>query len=338
MRAHRHGRAAWGRRLVSAALALLAALACLSCGGKDGPKERVVDLGGGVKMTLVLIPAGTFTMGSTEEDLKAVRQKWPEVKEEWIALEKPAHKVTISRAFWMGKYEVTVGQFRRFVEATGFKTFAGKVSGSIWATGATEGGENIAAPYPWRKLDFKQTDEHPVVCVDWNDARAFADWLNATDKAKPAGANYRLPTEAEWEYACRGSTTTWYQWGDDPNYGEGWCNAADATPKEEFPDVPVFNRNDGFLYTAPVGSFKVNAFGLYDMHGNALEWCQDWGGPYSELDQSDPTGPASGERLVLRGGSWRYLPINLRCACRIMRHPADGYDVTGFRLVLAPGP
>ena len=124
MRALRGRRAAWGRRLASAALALLAALAGGSEAGEEAPKERVVDLGGGVKMSLVLIPAGTFTMGSTEAEIKAVLAKWPDANAERFADEKPAHKVTISKAFWMGKHEVTVGQFRRFEEATGYKTDA----------------------------------------------------------------------------------------------------------------------------------------------------------------------------------------------------------------------
>ena len=317
---------------------LVAALGGWSGAGEQAPKERVVDLGGGVKMTLVLIPAGTFTMGSTEAEIKAVLAKWPEAKEEWFKDEKPAHKVTISKAFWMGKHEVTVGQFRRFVEAAGYKTDAEKGTLFKGAVVATEGKVKIAEDASWRNPYFKQTDEHPVVCVSWNDARAFVDWLNATDKARPAGTTYRLPTEAEWEYACRARTTTWYHWGDDPDQGNGWCNAADLTAKKEFPKATVFNWDDGFLYTAPVGSFKANAFGLHDLHGNVGEWCQDWYGDYKEGDQTDPPGPATGEDRVLRGGSWYGYPGLLRSANRLRNHPGGrGYDL-GFRLVLAPGP
>jgi len=208
MRALGHGRLAWGRRLVPAALALVAALAGPSPAGEQAPKERVVDLGGGAKMTLVLIPAGTFTMGSTEEQLKAVRQKWPEVKEEWVAGEKPAHKVTISKASWMGKHEATVGQFRRFVEATGYKTDAEKGTRFQGAVVAVEGQVRLARDAGWRNPYFRQSDEHPVVCVSWNDTRAFVDWLNPADKGRPAGSSYRLPTEAEREYACRAGTST----------------------------------------------------------------------------------------------------------------------------------
>jgi formylglycine-generating enzyme required for sulfatase activity len=333
-----HGRAAWGRRLVAAAGALLAALAGSSRAGEEAPKERMLDLGGGVKMSLVLIPAGAFTMGSTEAEIKAVLAKWPDAKEEWFADEKPAHKVTLSKAFWMGKHEVTVGQFRKFVEATGYKTDAEKGTTFKGSVVATEGEIRLAEDASWKNPYFKQTDEHPVVCVSWNDARAFVDWLNATDKASPAGSIYRLPTEAEWEYACRAGTTTWYQWGDDPDKGKGWCNAADLTAMKTFPGWTVFNWDDGFLYTAPVGSFKANAFGLHDMHGNAWEWCQDFYEPYKEGDQTDPEGPASGEARVLRGGSWYLNPRLLRAAARNRLLPDLRNDSNGFRLVLAPWP
>jgi len=325
-----------GPRCVLAALALLAAFAGYS--GEKAPEERAVDLGGGVKMAFVLIPAGTFTMGSTEAELKAMLAKWPQAQPEWVNDEMPAHKVTLSNPFWMGKHEVTVGQFRRFVDATGYKSDAEKGTGFKGAFVATEGKEKTADDASWRNPYFKQADDHPVVCVSWNDARAFVDWLNATDKARPAGASYRLPTEAEWEYACRGGTTTSYQWGDDPDKGKGWCNAADLTAKKTFNEWTVSNWDDGFLCTAPVGSFKPNAFGLYDMHGNAWEWCQDWYGGYKEGDQKDPTGPESGEFRVVRGGSWYFNAGFLRSAFRLRLLPEGRYFGSGFRLALAPGP
>ncbi len=326
-----------------AALALMGALAGWCAAGEQAPKERVVELGGGVKMTLVFIPAGSFTMGCTEAAIKALLAKWPEAKEESFAGEKPAPKVTISKAFWMGKHEVMVGQFRRFVDGTGYKTDAEK--------GTPDGfipklKGKVAEDHNWRKPHpaFSQTDEHPVIMLSWNDAVAFADWLNATDGGKPAGSSYRLPTEAEWEYACRAGTTTWYQWGDDPDRGKGWCNASDMTAKKTWPfpwlGKSVFNWEDGFVFTAPVGSFKANAFGLHDMHGNVREWCQDWYGPYKEGDQTDPAGPDSGRHRVLRGGGWTMAPWHL---CPEDSHdrngggPAFRGTAQGFRVALSAG-
>ncbi len=340
MRALGHGQAAWGRRLVSAAFALLAALAGPSLAGEQVPKERVVDLGGGVKMTLVLIPAGAFTMGSTDAQLQAVAGKWPAAKANWLWDEKPAHKVTISRAFWMGKHEVTVGQFRKFVDATGYKTDAEKGTKLKGAIVATEGTVKLPEDATWRNPYFRQTDDCPVVCVSWDDACAFAVWLNTNDKDKPAGHRYRLPAEAEWEYACRAGTSTWFQWGDDPDKGKGWCNAADLAAQKTFPNWDVVNWDDGFVYTAPVGSFKANAFGLQDMHGNVWEWCEDGYEHYEKGEQADPRRAEPGGTRVVRGGAWCYSPRLLRSAARHrdlpeLRGRSNGL---GFRLVLAPGP
>jgi formylglycine-generating enzyme required for sulfatase activity len=334
MRALGHGRAAWGRRLGSAALALLATLAGLAVPGEELPKERVVDLGGGVKMSLVLIPPDTFTMGSTEADIKAILAKWPDTKEEWFAQEKPAHKVTLSKAFWMGKHEVTVGQFRRFVEAKGYKTDAEK--GTRYKGAWVYPGQPLEEDASWRKPYFNQTYDHPVVCVSWNDARAFVDWLNATDKAKPAGATYRLPTEAEWEYAARGPKSLKFPWGDQ--WDAARANFAGKGTGFLWDDKEV---DDGHLRTAPVGSFSPKGdspFGLADMAGNVSEWCEDLYGAYAGEEQKDPTGPASGEARVVRGGSGGSRPRDCRSADRHGSHPERRENELGFRLVLVPGP
>ena len=300
--------------------------------------EQDFQVGKGVKIRMVLIPAGTFTMGSTEASIKALAATPPD--------EKPAHKVTISKAFWMGKHEVTVGQFRRFVEAKGYQTDAekGRRSKRRLVKGAyVDVKGNLVMrrteDASWRNPYFKQTDEHPVVCVSWGDARAFADWLNVADEARPAGASYRLPTEAEWEYACRAGTATLYQWGDDLNRGEGWCNGLGPATRKTFRRFSGLKWDDGFVYTAPVGSLRANAFGLHDMHGNVWEWCQDWKGAYSEGHQSDAAGPATGRVRVIRGGSWHTPLCDLRSAAWGGNHPsALIWSTHGFRLVLAPGP
>ncbi len=215
----------------------------------------------------------------------------------------------ITRPFYLGTYHVTRGQFRQFVADTGYKTDAEigykgrKPGGTGWDPDKKE--FDSGEKYSWRNAGFEQTDEHPVVNVSWGDAVAFCTWLS-----KKESKAYRLPTEAEWEYACRAGTTTRYYSGDDPETLAKVGNVADATLKEK---VPIWNdiikASDGYAFTAPVGKFKPNAFGLYDMHGNAWQWCADWyGGKYYLLSvpspANDPTGPDSGDGRVLRGGSW----------------------------------
>ena len=155
--------------------------------------------------------------------------------------------------------------------------------------------------YTWREAGFEQTDHHPVVNVSWNDAVAFAEWLG-----KKEGKTYRLPTEAEWEYACRAGTTTRYFCGDDPEGLAEVGNIADATAREKYPDWNAIAARDGFVYTAPVGRYRPNAWGLHDMHGNVWEWCWDWYGKdfYKASRVDDPAGPLEAADRVIRGGGW----------------------------------
>ena len=169
-----------------------------------------------------------------------------------------------------------------------------------------------------------------MVNVSWNDAVAFCKWLSRKE-----GKTYRLPTEAEWEYACRAGTTTRYYSGDDPETLAKVGNVADATAKAKFPDWKyTIKANDGYVFTAPVGKFKPNAFGLYDMHGNAWQWCADWYGAdyYATSPADDPTGPDSGDVRVLRGGSWFDGPSVTRSAIRLGVIPGYGGSSTGFRV------
>ena len=173
---------------------------------------------------------------------------------------------------------------------------------------------------------------HPVVNVSWNDAAAFCVWLS-----KKEGKKYRLPTEAEWEYACRAGTTTRYSFGNDPEGLVKYANSWDAGVIEKWPAAS--NRlkgNDGYIFTAPVGSFLPNPFGLYDMHGNVNQWCADWFGKdyYSVSGVDDPQGPATGTQHVLRGGSFVYHAAACRCAARGHLDTADITCELGFRIVL----
>jgi formylglycine-generating enzyme required for sulfatase activity len=264
---------------------LVAAALSLAPADAAPDKELVNSLG----MKLVRIEPGEFLMGQGDEP--------PHSRKDWEARdgdEAPAHKVRITRAFHLGACEVTNAQFEQFDPA--HKKLRGRAGAS-------------------------KDDDDPVVFVEWEQARAFCDWLS-----KKEGKPYRLPTEAEWEYACRAGTTTTFHTGDALTVEQanlGW--SADGKEKTA---------------TVPVGRYKPNAWGLYDMHGNAAEWCQDWYGPYDAGDQSDPVGRADGYARVVRGGSY-LIPMGrkdssryCRCSNRSGRLPEDADRATGFRVVL----
>jgi formylglycine-generating enzyme required for sulfatase activity len=307
---------------------------------KEPPKKLAVDLGGGVKLEMVLIPAGEFKMGSGEsaKDTSAFFNKtYGEdfLNADFFKDEHPQHRVRITKPFYLGTYHVTRGQFRQFVADTAYKTDAekGERPGAFgWDPEKKAFGFN--EKYSWRNAGFEQTDEHPVVNVSWNDAVAFCKWLS-----KKEGKTYRLPTEAEWEYACRAGTTTRYYSGDDPETLAKVGNVADARAKAKFPDWKyTIKANDGYVFTAPVGKFKPNAFRLYDMHGNAWQWCADWYGAeyYAASPADDPTGPDSGDDRVLRGGSWVDWPNFTRSARRIGDNLGNWDLNTGFRVARTP--
>jgi formylglycine-generating enzyme required for sulfatase activity len=329
------------RKVGTVALVVLAALGGLSLAAAQeakqagGEKQIAVDLGGGVKLKMVLIPAGEFKMGSGEpaEDTAAFFNKtYCEgcLKAELFKDEHPRHRVRITRPFYLGTCHVTRGQFRQFVADTGYKTDAEKGNNPGARGWDPDKGEfRFGEKYSWGNAGFEQTDEHPVVNVSWNDAVAFCKWLSRKE-----GKTYRLPTEAEWEYACRAGTTTRYYSGDDPETLAVVGNVADATLKAKLPWTGTIKASDGYVFTSPVGSFKPNACGLYDMHGNAWQWCADWYGAeyYAASPANDPAGPGSGRYRVLRGGSWSYGPEFIRSAARIRSAPNHRVYFTGFRV------
>lgn len=251
------------------------------------------------------IPAGTFTMGSPDHEVSRG-------KDEIL------HQVKLS-AFKMSKTEITVAQFKAFVDATGYLTDADKgtafVGSFIWSGTKFE----LKAGVNW-KCDVGGNPRpdaeynHPVLHVSWNDAVAFAEWMAC-----------RLPTEAEWEYACRAGTNTPFNTGDN-------LITAQANYNGNFP----YNNQAKGEYrakTLPVGSFEPNAFGLYDMHGNVWEWCSDWYGDYSTEDQNDPKGPARGSYRVDRGGSWNGNAQYCRSAYRFSSDLVNRDGGIGFRVV-----
>jgi sulfatase modifying factor 1 len=249
--------------------------------------------------------------------------------------EHPQHRARITKPFYLDTYHVTRGQFRQFVEDSGYKTDAekGDIPGAFgWD--AEKKTFYFNNDYSWRNAGFQQTDEHPVVNVSWNDAVAFCEWLSRKE-----GKTYRLPTEAQWEYACRAGTTTRYYSGDDPETLAKVGNVADAVFKAKVPDWKyTIKASDGYVFTSPVGSFKPNAFGLYDMHGNAWQWCSDWYGEeyYAASPTDDPNGPDTGDGRVLRGGSWGDGPGGARSAGRVRPAPDDRFDYAGFRVSRTP--
>ena len=295
-----------------------------------------VEITNSIGMKLVLIPAGEFMMGSAEsaEEVARAFRDYGAPRASVFEDEHPRHRVRITEPFYLGVYEVTVGQFRQFVEETGYRTDAEKgtlFKGAVGIDPKT-GKVGISAEYSWRNAGFEQTDEHPVVNVSWNDAVAFCEWLS--DKE---GREYRLPTEAEWEYACRAGTTTRYYHGDDPEDLATVGNVRDATLRARFPDFDwTIKAEDGYVFTAPVGNFKPNAYGLYDMHGNVAQWCSDWYGHdyYKNSPVDDPQGPASGSYRVARGGCWYDIAALCRSACRDSDGPGNGGVHLGFRVAL----
>jgi formylglycine-generating enzyme required for sulfatase activity len=268
------------------------------------PVEQTNSIG----MTLVLIPPGEFDMGSPESEADRSSSE-------------TLHRVRITKPFYLGMYEVTVGQFRMFLEARGYKTEAERDGKGGYGMGSD--GKWLQMPkYTWRNAGFMLGEDHPVVNVSWNDAAAFCQWLSGKD-----GKSYRLPTEAEWEYACRGGTTTPFHFGAQLNGREANCT-------ENYPygtkDKGPYRRR-----TADVGSYAANSFGLFDMHGNVWEWCSDWydSAYYSASPMDDPTGPASGTTRVDRGGAWVSVARLCRSATRSSNSPSSRYGSLGFRVV-----
>lgn len=334
-------------RLQAFALVLAAAGAPLSQAADmvaAPPKTIENSLG----MRFVLVPAGEFMMGSDEAP-QALAAAFPDLERgrfEEIGDEAPVHRVRITRPFYLGRHEVTVGQFRRFLQRSGYlpESVADGTGGygydPAWDPSASPRGDAFDGrnpKYSWRDPGFAQGDDHPVVNVTWNDAAAMARWLGEQE-----GVRYRLPTEAEWEYACRADSRTRYHSGNDPRSLLEVANVFDADARRHWPkwkDHALPGR-DGHAFTAPVASHAPNAFGLHDMHGNVWEWTADWydAGYYARSPVDDPAGSASGSVRVRRGGSWHTWPFYARCAYRNWNTPQTRYTLVGMRLLREVSP
>ena len=259
---------------------------------------------------MAVIPSGSFDMGSPAAEIG--RRKDGD----------PVHRVNIV-SFALGKTEITRGQFAAFVKETSYST--GNKCWSILNGKYEERSGN------WQKFGYSQDDQHPVVCINWHDAIAYTKWIS-----RKTGKKYRLPTEAEWEYAVRGKTRTARYWGESPDDACKYANVADMTATEQIKPAAewkVHNCKDGFAYTAPAGSYKANSFGLHDMLGNVWEWVED---SYHKSYQGAPVDGSAwqgeGKQRVLRGGSWYDAPRYVRAAERDKAVPASRYDNIGFRV------
>ena len=243
----------------------------------DLPKTRTFDLGNGVNLEMVLIPAGTFMMGSPESEAER-------------SDDETQHQVTISKPYYLGKYPVTQAQWQQVM------------------------GNNPS--------HFKGDKLLPVENVSWDDTQAFCLKLEEITQAA-----FGIPTEAQWEYACRAGTNTPFHFGSELNGRQANCDGT----------VPYGTDSEGpyLKKTTPVGKYQANALGLYDMHGHVWEWCSDWEGEIPTGSVTDPIGPATGSNRVRRGGSWGNSAVICRSALRYGIDPSfRNYDL-GFRVALS---
>jgi len=267
---------------------------------------------------MVVIGAGAFEMGS------------PAAEPARDDNEGPQHHVTIGQPFALGRFEVTVDEFAAFVHETGHDMGS---TCDVWLDGTW----SERPGYSWRNPGFPQTGAQPATCLSWDDAKAYLAWLT-----RKTGAAYRLPSEAEWEYAARAGTAAAFPFGNDRTAYCDYGNGADQTAYGEVPGATkwtVLACRDGFAYTAPVGSFAPNEFGLYDTLGNVFEWVEDcWNDSYAGAP-ADGSAWVSGDCTirVQRGGAWGYPPDYLRIAVRGRQPQNYRYVNAGLRVARTLG-
>ncbi|HEX4409249.1 MAG TPA: SUMF1/EgtB/PvdO family nonheme iron enzyme [Xanthobacteraceae bacterium] len=266
---------------------------------------------------LVVLPAGSFVMGS------------PDGEQGRSADESPQHVVTIAKPIAVGKFEITVDQFAAFINET--KYDAGDKCLTL-----EDGKSSLKDGRSWRDPGYPQTGSHPVACVSWSDAKAYAIWLS-----RKTGKDYRLLSEGEWEYAARATTTrgsgSRYSFGDDDGAMCRYANVADRTARQTIPGASswtVFPCSDGYAYAAPVGLFTANAFGLYDLLGNVWEWTQDCYNATYNGAPADGTAWTAGDcaQRVIRGGMWGSSPASVRSARRFKDQATTRSQDIGFRI------
>jgi len=319
----------WSRSIVAeigaALLTLTGASLCLGFAllaqgaQPPAPAESFRDCGECPEM--VVVPAGSFVMGS------------PTGERDRTAHEGPQRTVQVNAPFAAGRYEITRAQFAAFSRAAPTRAHGG---GCVVFDAAKANFGRDENARQWHQPGFPQMDDHPVVCVGWTEAQAYVDWLS-----RRTGERYRLLSEAEWEYAARAGAMTSRPWGDDTALSCGHANLADETFVKQVSRGPGRSWypgwhacRDGYAFTATVGRYQANRFGLHDMIGNAWEWVEDC---WNESHAGAPGG--SGPRLtgncalrVYRGGAWRSYPGFGRSALRSKLEAATRHALIGFRV------
>jgi formylglycine-generating enzyme required for sulfatase activity len=297
---------------------------------------------------MVAVPAGTYRMGSFRE--RALTE-----------FERPRHEVRIGNVFAVSRVEISRGQFAAFVKESGYTAFQGKGCSVLRRVDLTWADDNAR---DWRDPGFEQGDDHPAVCVSWEDAKGYADWLT-----KKTGKKYRLLSEAEWEYAALAGSKGVRPWGDDPNAACKHANVWDETYEKErglprrsdrnmgLATGPSFRDSasalkerregewfleshwcsDAYSFTSPTGKYSANAYGLHDLIGNVWEWVEDCLNATYSGAPDDGSAWLSGncESRVLRGGSWSAIPRDARAAQRIFRPKSTRRADMGFRIAMS---
>ncbi len=274
---------------------------------------------------MLVVEPGEFRMGAPADDAEQAKD----------GRESPAHAARVLRRFALGRTELSVAEFARFVAASGYVTSAERDPAAPGCLAWLAQDHKLAARpgLSWRQPGYAQRDEHPVVCVSWNDAQAYLAWLS-----QRSGRNYRLASETEWEYAARAGAGSRWPWGEDPGQACPHANVADGTPDEQGWRWPErHDCSDGQTQVAPVASYRANALGLHDMIGNVWEWVQDCyvSDAYARPDMPDDGSAreaAACSARGLRGGAWISGPARTRPSYRGGYGPETRSNVFGFRV------
>ena len=334
---------------------ILITLAVTQPASSQDETDRAVTNSIGQKLRF--IPAGRFIMGGQQTGPGGFRKDHPEYDG---ADERPLHPVRLTKPFYIAETEVTVAEFRRFVEATNYVTTnESNGQGIVGFDPHEPEGDRRAkfafrqkSEFNWKNPGFAQQDNHPVVGISWKDAQAFCRWLSEKE-----GVKYRLPTEAEWEFACRAGTQTYFAWGDSYDEIHKLANIGNVEYEKAYPDRAYIqwaldvekDQPDPHVHTAPVRSYPANAWGIHDMHGNVWEWVEDVyiDTAYTKYKRPrydrpiqravDPfnteTFNDDGDWRGIRGGCWATSPLHCRSGIRSYYESNDAAAYLGFRIV-----